>query len=157
MKSLRFAHVAPLGLGLLLLSACAPVTREAAAAHAAAPAAHGAAHWGYTGDTGPEYWGELNPDFVLCATGESQSPIDIKDVNQVDLANFEINYVPSEARIINNGHTIEAIYGEGSYIVLDGVRYNLDQFHFHAPSEHTINGKNAAMEGHFVNKSEDGR
>ncbi len=37
-----------------------------------------------------------------------------------------------------------------------GRRYELQQFHFHTPSEHTLDGKRAAMEAHFVHVGEDG-
>jgi carbonic anhydrase len=44
-----------------------------------------------------------------------------------------------------------------SAIVVEGKRYVLAQFHFHAPSEHTIDGRHADMEMHLVHKSEDGQ
>lgn len=48
---------------VFMLSACAPVTREAASSHSSGETAtHDAPHWGYTGDVGPAFWGELNPD-----------------------------------------------------------------------------------------------
>jgi carbonic anhydrase len=31
------------------------------------------------------------------------------------------------------------------------------QFHFHSPSEHTINGKHYAMEVHLVHKNDEGQ
>ena len=34
--------------------------------------------------------------------------------------------------------------------------YELVQFHFHSPSEHTLDGKYAPLEAHFVHKSADG-
>ena len=58
--------------------------------------------------------------------------------------------------IRNTGHTIEVACPEGSWIEVDGTRYQLLQFHFHAPSEHTVAGKPFEMEAHFVHKSEDG-
>ena len=39
-------------------------------------------------------------------------------------------------------------------IVVDNKEYKLVQFHFHTPSEHQFNGKNFAMELHFVHKDE---
>jgi len=36
---------------------------------------------------------------------------------------------------------------------LGGVDYELQQFHFHGPSEHTIDGKGGDMELHLVHKS----
>ena len=157
MKKFQITWFSALGMALLLLSACAPVTREAASSHAEGETtAHDAPHWGYTGDTGPAFWGELNPDYILCETGTSQSPIDIDAVNQVDLANVAIHYQPGQVKFINNGHTIEGVYPEGSYIELEGVRYNLEQFHFHAPSEHMVGGEHAALEVHFVHKDAQG-
>ena len=47
---------------------------------------------------------------------------------------------------MNNGHTIQVNVEAGSYIVYNGIAYDLLQFHFHSPSEHTINGDAAAME-----------
>ena len=35
-------------------------------------------------------------------------------------------------------------------IRLNGIPYDLIQFHFHSPAEHTVNGQRAAMEVHFV-------
>ena len=71
-------------------------------------------------------------------------------------ANISFNYQPSKINILNNGHTIQVNYDEGSYIVVDGKRYDLLQYHFHAPSEHSINGKLADAEVHFVHKAADG-
>ena len=36
---------------------------------------------------------------------------------------------------------------------LGGIRYEMVQFHFHAPSEHTIDGEHTPLEAHFVHKS----
>ena len=35
-------------------------------------------------------------------------------------------------------------------ILLNGIPYDLLQFHFHVPAEHTVNGQRADMEVHFV-------
>jgi carbonic anhydrase len=37
-----------------------------------------------------------------------------------------------------------------NYVLVDGIRYDLLQFHFHQPSEHTLNGNHSPMEVHFV-------
>lgn len=137
----------------------APVaaTSEPVSAPAAEPSAAPVhAHWSYEGETGPEHWGSLSPDFALCAQGQSQSPIDVQGTAEVDLPNLELNYAPTPVVITNNGHSIQVDYAPGSSMVLDGVRYELAQFHFHSPSEHTVNGVNAAAEMHLVHKSADG-
>lgn len=45
----------------------------------------------------------------------------------------------------------------GSTITVDGKTYNLLQFHFHSPSEHTVDGKPADMVAHFVHQAKDGQ
>ena len=59
-------------------------------------------------------------------------------------------------RVLNNGHTIQVNYDPGSYVVLDGRRFDLGQFHFHTPSEHSVEGKRYPMEAHLVHVGEDG-
>ena len=108
--------------------------------------------WGYTGETGPEHWGEMAPEFAMCAEGFAQSPIDIRDPGEVDLVDIEFQYGLTDSMITNNGHTIQVNVDAGSSIVYNGISYDLLQFHFHHPSEHTIAGEAAAMEIHFVNQ-----
>ena len=38
----------------------------------------------------------------------------------------------------------------------DGRTFELKQFHFHAPSENTVNGKHFPLEGHLVHADQDG-
>ena len=115
------------------------------------------AHWTYEGEEGPAHWGEIDPTYATCGTGASQSPIDISAPSEKDLANIVFHYQPSEVNILNNGHTVQVNYDEGSYIELDGIRYNVAQFHYHAPSEHAIDGKLFAAEIHIVHKDAKGQ
>ncbi|MFN8475376.1 MAG: carbonic anhydrase family protein [Anaerolineae bacterium] len=118
--------------------------------------ADGPAHWTYEGAEGPEYWGSLSPDYALCSTGKQQSPVNIPASAAVNPADLKLDYKPSPLNILNNGHTIEGEYHEGSTLTLDGVPYKLVQFHFHNPSEHEANGKLDAMELHLVHQSDKG-
>ncbi len=113
-------------------------------------------HWGYIGESGVENWGNLSPEFQLCKTGIQQSPIDLHLTVAAQLSPIEIDYQESPLRIVNNGHTIQVNYSQGSSIKLDGQTYNLVQFHFHDPSEHTIDQKPFDMELHLVHRSEAG-
>jgi carbonic anhydrase len=114
-------------------------------------------HWGYEGEEGPEYWGELDPSYATCSGGTAQSPINVTKAMDEDLPNIAFSYqIISPLHIINNGHTIQVNVPAGSGITLDGKEYALQQFHFHTPSEHTIDGQGQAMELHLVNKAEDG-
>jgi carbonic anhydrase len=114
-------------------------------------------HWGYSGEGAPKNWGKLDPNFAACASGKSQSPIDLGKSTKSDGKAVEFDYKKGTAEIVNNGHTIQVNYLPGSTITVDGQRYELKQFHFHAPSENTINGKHFPMEGHLVHADKDGK
>ncbi len=116
----------------------------------------GKVHWGYEGEIGPAYWGDLSEEFRLCKEGKSQSPVDIVNTVKEDIPDVQFHYSPAPLSIINNGHTVKVNYLEGSYIVYQGKRYNLVQFHFHRPSENTVNGKHFDMEAHLVHKGSNG-
>ncbi|NGZ77060.1 carbonic anhydrase [Saccharibacillus alkalitolerans] len=142
-------------------NASAPA-ETAAPAPAAAETSHSdAPHWSYEGEAGPEHWGELESEFATCETGKSQSPINIdhtKIVRSGEIKPIEPHYGKlTDATVINNGHTIQVnVTGEDNYVMLDGQKYTLLQFHFHHPSEHQIDGKNAEMELHFVHQNDKG-
>lgn len=113
-------------------------------------------HWGYSGHEGPEYWGELSPDFEMCGKGKNQSPINITGATEAELPPISFAYTTSALDIINNGHTIKSSYDTGSSITVDGNTYNLLQVHWHTPSENIIEGKSFPMEAHFVHGDKDG-
>lgn len=113
-------------------------------------------HWTYEGEEGPDHWGELDAAYEMCALGLEQSPIDLTDAEAFDLVGVQTNYQPSALTIFNNGHTVQVNYDAGSTLVVNGVTYELAQFHFHTPSEHTIDGAAFPMEVHFVHRSADG-
>ena len=56
-------------------------------------------------------------------------------------------------RIVNNGHTIQVNAAPGSSCVIGGTSYELQQFHFHHPSEHLLSGKPFDLECHLVHRS----
>jgi carbonic anhydrase len=123
------------------------------------------AHWTYEGEKGPRFWGKLDPDFSLCEAGQKQSPIDIAKTAPATLPKLRADFSPAKLQIvhhehvadeINNGHTIQINYTEGDTLTIGDTNYELIQFHFHAPSEHTIHGKHYPMEVHFVHKSSSG-
>ena len=130
----------------LLLSACA--------GNATPP--HTLPHWTYEGEEGPSHWGELDQSYAVCGTGKSQSPVDVANPSEQDLTNISFHYQPSEVNILNNGHTVQVNYDAGSYIELDNTRYDVLQFHYHAPSEHTVDGESFPAELHIVHKNADG-
>jgi carbonic anhydrase len=58
-------------------------------------------------------------------------------------------------RDLNNGHR-SGNYQPGSSLTIDDRSFELKQFHFHAPSENTFNGKHFPLEGHLVHADKDG-
>ena len=113
--------------------------------------------WDYeNGEKGPENWGKLSKENVMCHAGQLQSPINIESGIQVDLPEITFDYKPSLLAILDNGHTIQVNYGEGSNLSLQGKQYRLTQLDFHNPSEEAINGKHADMSAHLVHQNFDG-
>ncbi|MFH1701844.1 MAG: carbonic anhydrase family protein [Nitrospirota bacterium] len=110
-------------------------------------------HWGYEGEGGPAHWGTLKPEYALCGNGMSQSPIDIDKTIKAELDNIALSYKETPLKIINNGHSIQVNSEPGSSLTVDGETYELLQFHFHAPSEHTVKGQFYDMELHLVHKN----
>ena len=100
---------------------------------------------------GPLHWGTVTPSYATCGdsiTGEvgmKQSPIDIVPDNAL-AASFSappFKYKPAPLKIENTGHSVEVPSGPTSYLCVGSQRtdvYQLVQFLFHPPSEHTING-----------------
>jgi len=124
--------------------------------HSEAVEQHAHIHWDYEGAGAPDNWAKLDPKNQVCATGQRQSPIDIKDGIKVDLEPIKFNYRPSTFRIVDNGHTVQVSVGDSS-ITLTGKTYELVQFHFHRPSEEKVNGQRFDMVAHLVHKSDDGQ
>lgn len=113
-------------------------------------------HWSYEGAAGPAKWGDLDAANKACGVGAQQSPIDIEHPIRSQLSPLKLRWARSADTIVNNGHTIQLNFAEGSTLTLDGVTYKLVQVHFHRPSEHQIAGKNFPMEAHFVHRAETG-
>ncbi len=117
--------------------------------------ASGEVEWGYSGDTGPENWVKLSPEYSACA-GSNQSPINIKDLVEAELEPVVFNYESSGSEILNNGHTVQLNIQPGSSILVDGIEFELKQFHFHLPSENQLHGKSFPMEAHLVHADKNG-
>lgn len=118
------------------------------------------AHWSYHGEQGPDHWGQGGSP--LCGNGNQQSPIDISSVHhaltKANPRDLQVNYGKSAVTLVNNGHTIQANPGPmaNDWITYRGTVYQLTQFHFHTPSEHSVNRQRYPMEMHLVNKATNG-
>ena len=128
--------------GLALLAACPLCVKTAYAAEGV--------HWGYEGEEGPEHWGSLGKENSACSAGSQQSPIDITGAIKADIPDLATDW-KSGGTILNNGHTIQ-VKAAGGTLKRGDKTYDLVQYHFHAPSEHLVDGKGFPMEVHFVHK-----
>ena len=136
---------------IALLSACQTISSEnETKAVAEKP------HWEYSGEHGPNHWGDITDEFSTCTTGKLQSPFNISADIRAILPRLGLNYQPVPMKVINNGHTIQADQTGGGQLVVDGKSYDLLQFHFHAGSEYSIDGKSYPLELHLVHASKSG-
>ncbi len=124
---------------------------------AAVAAAQSGAQWEYSGTTGPVNWHHLDPAYKAC-DGHEQSPIDIRGARlNKTLPPLEFHYRASALTLENDGHSIIARVPAGSYMVADGVHYELQSFSFHHPGEHAVNGKLTDLDVELLHKSADGK
>jgi carbonic anhydrase len=114
------------------------------------------AHWSYDGTGGPAKWGDLDAANQACSLGSQQSPIDIGPTIKSQLPALKLSWGKTADTIVNNGHTIQLNFAEGSTLKLGDTSYKLLQVHFHRPSEHLIGGKSFPMEAHFVHRADSG-
>ncbi len=89
-------------------------------------------------------------------SGHQQSPVDLTPTMNAGLSLIDINYSSVPLSVINDGHTVQVKYPPGSMMSINGQSFELVQFHFHAPSEYTIEGKRFDMEVHLVHKDSKG-
>ncbi|MFY0610887.1 MAG: carbonic anhydrase family protein [Hyphomicrobiaceae bacterium] len=114
-------------------------------------------HWGYGVRNGPAHWSAMNDKFKTCGTGKHQSPIDIPRAAGKGGAKVTFDYQAGSATVVNNGHTIQVNVAKGSKLSVGKRSYRLVQFHFHTPSENTVDGLHYPMETHLVHADEKGR
>jgi carbonic anhydrase len=162
------AHAVVVMLLAMLVAACGKSEQAAGEKTAAGEqtAAGEALHWSYEGATGPANWGTLSAGWAPCGTGTNQSPIDIHETSRAELAAMRTKFEPATLKIvhnehvadgINNGHTIQINYTNGDSLSVGSETFQLVQYHFHSPSEHTVHGMHHAMEMHLVHKSAEGK
>jgi len=115
--------------------------------------------WAYEGRLGPKYWGKMADDFVTCEKGTKQSPLDLVDAeSDARLQPIEFHYEAQDIAFENDGHTLMAKYPDsGNYIRHGDDKYNLVDFHLHAPSEHFVDGAPYDLEMHLVHRNASGK
>lgn len=113
-------------------------------------------NWSYVGMTGPDKWSELDAAFEKCKEGIKQSPINLEKKKLVsDKDPIIFHYEPYAVNPKTFGVKVTS-NASNKYIEVGGKIYNLVQFHFHMPGEHSIDGKISPAELHFVHQDDNG-
>lgn len=103
---------------------------------------------------------------AVATAQDRQSPIDIEPDETVGapLPDLVTDYRAADVSVVNTFDpaadpfvpkefaTLRVNVPAGSSVRVDQVVYDLVQFHFHTPSEHTLRGRHAPMEVHFVHQ-----
>lgn len=113
--------------------------------------------WTYEGPTGPEAWGSINPDYIQCAQGKKQSPINLawKKPNKKG-ARLDFSYSPSAASIDLSTPVPQIRFNGGNQMLLNGKVFNLDRIEIHSPSEHQLSKNTMSLEIQFIHKAIEG-
>ncbi|XWS56004.1 hypothetical protein CRYUN_Cryun09bG0049200 [Craigia yunnanensis] len=118
-----------------------------------------AIEFGYSGNNGPDKWGNLDPTFSACLSGKKQSPINIQKNQTVHnklLKPLIRTYKPANSTLVNNGFNVGLRFEEyAGDVSIAGKSYSLRQMHWHLPSEHQINGEQFAGELHLIHRGAD--
>ncbi|KAK3445457.1 hypothetical protein EUGRSUZ_A01625 [Eucalyptus grandis] len=93
-------------------------------------------------ENGPMHRGQLRKEWEACNKGEMQSLI--------DLSSWRVEVIPNLGEIERSYKLLQWDAGGVGSIKINGSQYFLQQFHWHSPSEHTINGKRYELELHMV-------
>ena len=121
---------------------------------------------------GPNHWGFLGGDYnsfatcgsivgtgtLLTEVGKKQAPVDIASGSATISVLQDIDFRFSDTPFVveNTGHVVEVSSGKGSEIRIGPDlpdHYQLQQFHFHTPSEHIINASLSDAELHLVHQN----
>ncbi len=160
--------------GWLVLAGCnreggaEKVAPPTASAPAPTPAAEGEAApapeekppadvtWSYSGETGPDQWGALQPEFGKCGSGQAQSPVDLPDAKSGGKTPgpISVDYKPAPLAVQFDGHVIGFESSSESSILVDGQRYFLVRGELHSPAEHRVGGKALDMELELYHRNE---
>ncbi|WP_462320729.1 carbonic anhydrase [Halochromatium sp.] len=99
--------------------------------------------WSYSGERGPSHWAEISASYSGCGSGRLQSPVPIETAAAQfrPCTPLRFRYRSSSLHLVNDGTALRLGYDRGSYLVIDGLSYELVELRFHVPGEHAIDGR----------------
>ncbi|KAJ6457556.1 alpha carbonic anhydrase [Mycena vitilis] len=100
-------------------------------------------------------WAGLSPANCACRRGKTQSPI-VLNASSPLATSAPLLHIPTlaSAELENLGTTLEVPMSEsGGTLTFDNRVLQLNQFHFHTPSEHRVGGEYFPLEMHMVHQS----
>ncbi|MFC5771821.1 carbonic anhydrase, partial [Thauera sinica] len=118
--------------------------------------AAGAAQWSYQGETGPDQWGRLRPEWQVCTLGTRQSPIDLRDGVGVELEPVKFDYRPSRFRVTDTGTMLRVDLDETMSMEVRGRRYLLEYLTLHRPAQDRGAAPAQDMVAHLRHRDADG-
>lgn len=88
-----------------------------------------------------------------------QSPVDLPVDHALERSAHRValDYHATSEHLVLLPHTLELEIEPGSRLDYDGTRFDLEQLHFHTPSEHRLEGRRLPLEMHLVHRSATGR
>ena len=113
--------------------------------------------WSYHGNEGPGHWGNLHPDWIVCADGLEQSPIILPSGKTVSAnERLRLDYQATVGQLSDHPRTIRVDMSPGNRLVFHDQSFFLKQFHFHTPSEHWWSGAADIGEIHLAHVADSG-
>jgi carbonic anhydrase len=107
--------------------------------------------YSYCGFAGPAEW---KNNWPVCGNAATQSPIALDRVTTRDGKAPVLHYHPSNVTVTNSGHDFRAVVKDNINLAdFPGAKpgaFQLQNFHFHTPNEHTRAGVKYAGELHLV-------
>lgn len=111
--------------------------------------------WDYTGKNGPAQWSATYP----ACSAQMQSPIDIPSGTppNKNLPSLEFVFTPTSAKVVDDGHRLEAsMLNKSNTLSIGSAAYLLTGFNVHLPSENRVAGKAYPAEIQLVYKDNQG-
>lgn len=156
----RYAVAAAAALAAAAATAATVVTTVSAAPGLLASVrADESTPWNYTGETGPEFWAQLDDSFAGCDEDDRQSPIDVPISRSVDTEATLFSLIRPgtasfTARAAFQSVPLECASEQCGQLQWKFITYSFVNVHAHAPAEHTIDGRVFPLEMHFVHTFE---